>query len=66
VTFGDRTEQAHGGGINGFNTYFVRYPAERLAVAVFANMNGPHADQIAKGLSRMFFGETVTLPVQSQ
>jgi D-alanyl-D-alanine carboxypeptidase len=66
VTFSGRTEQAHGGGINGFNTYFVRYPAERLAVAVFANMNGPYADQIAKGLSRMFFGEPVSLPNEAK
>jgi CubicO group peptidase (beta-lactamase class C family) len=65
VTFGGRTEVAHGGGINGFNTFFIRFPRERVAVAVFANMNGPYADQIAKGLGRMFFGETVNPPAET-
>ena len=59
VTFGGRTEVAHGGGIHGFNTYFARYPAEKVAVVVFANQNGPQANRIGKDLSRMYFGETV-------
>jgi D-alanyl-D-alanine carboxypeptidase len=65
-TFAGRTEQAHGGGINGFNTFFIRYPAERVAVAVFANINGPHPDRIAKDLGRMYFGEKVNAPADAK
>ncbi len=50
---------AHGGGINGFNTHFIRFPEERLAVAVFSNVNGPAADTLAMSLARLYFGEDV-------
>jgi CubicO group peptidase (beta-lactamase class C family) len=60
--FGGRKETAHGGGIHGFNTFFIRYPAERVAVVVFSNINGPHADRMGKDLGRMYFGESVTPP----
>ena len=49
----------HGGGINGFNTHFIRFPGERLAVAVFSNVNGPAADTLAMSLARLYFGEDV-------
>ncbi len=47
----------HGGGINGFNTHLIRFPAERVTVVTLANQEGPAADQIAQGLARMYFGE---------
>ena len=50
---------AHGGGINGFNTQFIRFPEEKVAVAVFANVNGPAADTLANSLARLYFGEDV-------
>jgi D-alanyl-D-alanine carboxypeptidase len=50
---------AHGGGINGFNTHFVRFPEDKVAVAVFANVNGPTADTLAASLARLYFGEDV-------
>ena len=50
---------AHGGGINGFNTHFIRFPEEKVAVAVFANVNGPAADTLAASLARLYFGEDV-------
>ncbi len=34
----------HGGGINGFSTYAVRLPDEKVYVAVLANSDGPAAD----------------------
>jgi CubicO group peptidase (beta-lactamase class C family) len=51
--------QAHGGGINGFNTHLIRFPEERVTIVTLANQNGPAADQIANGLARMYFGEKV-------
>lgn len=47
----------HGGGINGFNTHLIRFPAERVTVVTLANQEGPAADQIAQSLARMYFGE---------
>jgi D-alanyl-D-alanine carboxypeptidase len=61
-TFGGRKEMGHGGGINGFNTFFIRYPAEQVAIAVFSNINGPAADRIGKDLGRLYFGEPVKVP----
>jgi CubicO group peptidase (beta-lactamase class C family) len=52
---------SHGGGINGFNTMFARYPDDKLTVAVFSNVNGPTADRIAGDLARMYFGEKVEI-----
>ncbi len=50
---------AHGGGINGFNTQFIRFPEEKVAVAVFSNVNGQAADTLANSLARLYFGEDV-------
>lgn len=49
----------HGGGINGFNTNFIRFPEDKLAVAVFANVNGSTPDTLATMLARLYFGEDV-------
>jgi D-alanyl-D-alanine carboxypeptidase len=61
-TSGGRKEIAHGGGIHGFNTAFIRFSDDRVTVAVFANLNGPWADRIAKDLAKMHFGEKVEPP----
>ncbi|HMM34400.1 MAG TPA: serine hydrolase domain-containing protein, partial [Thermoanaerobaculia bacterium] len=39
----------HGGGINGFSTYAVRLPGEKVYVAVLANSDAPAADPTALG-----------------
>jgi hypothetical protein len=46
-------------GSNGFNTQFMRFPEDKMAVAVFANVNGPGADRIATLLARLYFREDV-------
>jgi hypothetical protein len=61
-TRGGRKKIAHGGGIEGFNTQLTYYPAEKLAVVVLANLNGPAAGDIADKLAAVALGETVTLP----
>jgi D-alanyl-D-alanine carboxypeptidase len=65
-TFGGRKEIGHGGGIHGFNTSFIRYPAEKVAVVVFSNTNGPSADRIGKDLGPLFFGEPVKPPKEKK
>lgn len=49
----------HGGGINGFNTMMLRFPDQKVTTIVFANQNGPAAEQIARDLARLHFGEDV-------
>jgi CubicO group peptidase (beta-lactamase class C family) len=51
--------QSHGGGINGFNTHFMRFPDDKVVVAVFSNMNGPVADRLCAELARLYFGESI-------
>ena len=53
---------SHGGGIEGFNTHLIYYPAEKVIVAVLGNLNGGAPDQIAAMLGKVALGETVLLP----
>jgi hypothetical protein len=52
---------AHGGGIEGFNSHLMYFPDEKVTVAVLANVNGPSASELAQQLSKLAFGEPVTL-----
>lgn len=52
----------HGGGINGFNTQFMRFPDDKLTVIVLANINGPSADRISRDLAGIYFGEKIEPP----
>jgi CubicO group peptidase (beta-lactamase class C family) len=66
ATKNGRKQIGHGGGINGFNTMFARYPDDKLTIAVFSNVNGPTADRIAGDLARMYFGEKVDIPQEKK
>lgn len=59
---GGRKAYSHGGGIEGFNTFMVYYPESQVTVVVLANLNGPGAGTIARNLSAVAHGESVTLP----
>jgi CubicO group peptidase (beta-lactamase class C family) len=52
---------AHGGGIEGFNTFLAYYPDDKLVVAVLANLNGPFAENIGGQLAQVVHGEKVVL-----
>jgi CubicO group peptidase (beta-lactamase class C family) len=52
---------AHGGGIEGFNTYLVYFPDDKLTVAVLGNVNGTAPPTLATRLSALAHGETVVL-----
>jgi CubicO group peptidase (beta-lactamase class C family) len=52
---------AHGGGIEGFNTFLAYYPDEKLVVAVLANLNGPFPESIGGQLAQVAHGERVVL-----
>lgn len=57
---GEHRMERHGGGIPGFNTHLIHFPAERVTVVTLANQEGPWADRIADQLARLYFGEKVT------
>lgn len=59
---GGRTRIEHSGGIDGFNSFLLHYPAENVTVAVLANLNGPAAATLAGYLGRAAAGESVQLP----
>jgi CubicO group peptidase (beta-lactamase class C family) len=59
-TLGGRARVQHGGGINGFNTMLMYYPADTLTIAVFANTNGPWADRVANNIARAALGAPLT------
>jgi CubicO group peptidase (beta-lactamase class C family) len=58
-TVDGRPAQAHGGGINGFNTYMIRLPGEHLMAVALANQNGQGPDAIAAALARIYLGADV-------
>jgi CubicO group peptidase (beta-lactamase class C family) len=60
-TANGRKVVAHGGGIEGFNTFLAYYPDTKTTVAVLANLNGNAPDQIATKLADLAHGRTVTL-----
>jgi CubicO group peptidase (beta-lactamase class C family) len=55
---------AHGGGIEGFNTFLAYYPEDQLTVAVLGNLNGMAPEQMAKLLGKVALGEPVTLATE--
>lgn len=58
---GDRTVISHGGGIEGFNSHLMYLPAEKLTIAVIANINGRSASELCQQLSKIALGESVVL-----
>jgi CubicO group peptidase (beta-lactamase class C family) len=61
---GARTQQGHGGGINGFTSYIARYPEDGVAVVVLANLAGAaSSSRVARDLAAIVYGEKYELPV---
>jgi hypothetical protein len=52
---------AHGGGIDGFNTYLAYYPDTRTVIVALSNVNGPAPGAMAAQLGALMHGDTVTL-----
>jgi D-alanyl-D-alanine carboxypeptidase len=52
-----RTSINHGGGINGFNTHLIHFPAQGVVGIALANVNTPAADQIAAAIARIAMGD---------
>jgi CubicO group peptidase (beta-lactamase class C family) len=62
-SFGHRVV-AHGGGINGFVTYILRMPDEKLCAIVLSNVEGSPVATIAQDLAAIALGEKYAIPGQ--
>ena len=51
----------HGGGINGFNTAFLRYPDQRNVIVVIDNTEGNSGD-VAEQIARVLYDQPVEQP----
>jgi CubicO group peptidase (beta-lactamase class C family) len=54
-----KPSQSHGGGVNGFNTFMIRFPEEHLVAIALGNQNGTAPQQIGLSLARIYFGEDI-------
>ncbi|MFN2141335.1 MAG: serine hydrolase [Candidatus Promineifilaceae bacterium] len=60
----EHTMAVHSGGVNGFDTFVIRDPAEELYVIVLSNVENPDAQNVAEGLAAIAYGEPYELPQQ--
>jgi CubicO group peptidase (beta-lactamase class C family) len=58
----DRQAIAHGGGIYGFATELVRFPADRVTVIVLSNVEGASVGTMANDLAAIVFGAPYKIP----
>jgi CubicO group peptidase (beta-lactamase class C family) len=62
VRRGGRTRMSHGGGINGFATYILRIPEEKLFVVVLSNFVPSPPGRMVGDLAAIVMGEPYTAP----
>lgn len=53
---------SHDGGVNGFSSSLLWFPAEDAVVIVLSNLDAAPVLDVAEGLAAILFGETYTLP----
>ena len=58
----DADSLSHGGGINGFRSYFLRIPEARLSVSVLCNVQPSNPAKVANELASIALGKEVPLP----
>jgi CubicO group peptidase (beta-lactamase class C family) len=54
----------HGGDMNGFSTFVIRYPSEELYVAVLSNLETAPGNSVALGLASIALGDPYEVPGQ--
>ncbi len=59
-----RPAQYHSGSDNGFSSYFVRFPADRITVVVLSNSDRTNAGRVGNDLAAIAFGAPYKLPVE--
>lgn len=58
-----RQEMDHSGSDNGYSTYIIRFPAERLTAIVLSNSDRASAGKVGNAMAAIAFGAPVTMPV---
>ncbi len=59
----NRQRVSHGGGINGFNTFLVRFPEEKVTIVALRNANfGVSPDKVCADFAAILFGEKYEIP----
>jgi len=53
----DRTAYSHGGGVNGFCAYILRFPEQKICIVVLSNTEQIPVGQMADDLSAIVFGK---------
>lgn len=53
---------SHGGGINGFTTFFSRFPEEKATVIVLGNLEGVSTGQVASKLAQFTLSDKIVKP----
>ncbi|MDG1898128.1 MAG: serine hydrolase [Fuerstiella sp.] len=53
---------SHGGGINGFLSYILRYPEQKLCVVVLCNVLPANPGKVAKDLAAIMLGDDYEIP----
>jgi hypothetical protein len=56
----------HGGFLDGFNTYFSRWPDDNLCLVVFSNEDIAPVHKIAHGLAAIVFNKDYVFPVKKE
>jgi hypothetical protein len=54
---------SHSGGIHGFSSYILRFPADNVAVIVFDNTGSNAVGRISMGIAAILFNEKYEIPV---
>ena len=62
----DGQQMSHGGGINGFASYFLRRPDDELSVTVFCNVLPSEPSKVASDLAAIALGKQVELPKERE
>jgi CubicO group peptidase (beta-lactamase class C family) len=59
----NRNSMGHSGSFNGFSSFILRFPDERLTVVVLSNSDEASATKVANNLAAIVFGEKYALPL---
>lgn len=57
-----KTEQSHGGGIDGFSTFLLRVPEDGVLVVVLSNFEDGKTGDVRRGLTNIAYGRAIEVP----
>jgi len=57
-----KTEQSHGGGIDGFSTFILRVPEDGVLIVVLSNFEDGKTGDVRRGLTDIAYGRPIEVP----